>query len=276
ARWVLNGDRGITYSDAIPEGSRLVAGEWWPADYQGEPLVSFDAELGKALGLTLGSEVTVNVLGRDISAKVANLRAVDWQSLGINFVMVFSPNAFAGAPHMMLSTLTLPDAAGSIREGAVMNAVARAFPHVTIIRVKDALETANALLRQIMWAMRGASGVTIIASVLVLAGALAAGHRGRMRDAAILKTFGATRRRLIAAFALEFLLLGVATAAFAVLVGSLAAYIVLTQVMHANFTFAPAVAIVTAAGAAAALIALGLAANWRIMGQKPAPILRTL
>lgn len=276
ARWVLNGDRGITYSDSVPEGSRLVAGEWWPPDYQGEPLVSFDAELGRALNLELGDEVTVNVLGRQVTAKLANLRTVDWQSLGINFVMIFSPNTFAGAPHMILSTLTLPEAPGDARESEVMSVVARAFPHVTIVRVKEALDTASALLSEIMWAIRSASSITIIASVLVLAGALAAGQRGRIREAAILKTFGATRRRLMVAFALEFLLLALATAIFSVFVGTAAAYLVLTQVMHASFVFAPIVAIGTAAGATLALIALGLAANWRVLGLKPAPILRTL
>ena len=276
ARWVLNGDRGITYSDTIPEGSRLVVGQWWPPDYRGEPQVSFDAELGRALDLAPGDEVTVNVLGRQVTAKLANLRTVDWQSLGINFVMIFSPNTFAEAPHMILSTLTLPETPGNDREGEVMSAVARAFPHVTIIGVKEALDTASALLSQIMWAVRGASSITIVASVLVLAGALAAGQRGRIREAAILKTFGATRRRLMAAFALEFLLLALATAIFAVFVGTAAAYLVLTQVMHASFIFAPTVAIGTAAGATLALIALGLAANWRVLGLKPAPILRTL
>lgn len=276
ARWVLRGDRGITYSDTLPEGSRLVAGNWWPPGYSGAPLVSFDAELGRALKVTLGSEVTVNVLGREVTARIASLRSVDWASLGINFVMIFSPNTFEGAPHMMLSTLTLPEAAGGAREGDVMAAVARDFPHVTIVRVKEALDAANALLGKIMWAIRGASAVTTIASVLVLAGALAAGQRGRMRDAAILKTFGATRSRLTAAFALEFLLLALATALFAVLVGTAAAYIVLTQVMHASFVFAPLVAGGTAAGATLALIALGLAANWKVLGLKPAPVLRTL
>jgi putative ABC transport system permease protein len=276
ARWVLNGDRGITYSDGLPEGSRLVAGQWWPPDYQGEPLVSFDAELAMSLNLALGDEIAVNVLGRQVTAKLASLRTVDWQSLGINFVMIFSPNTFAGAPHMILSSLTLPEEAGGVRDSEVMSAVSRAFPHVTIVRVKEALDTANALLGEIMWAIRGASGITIIASVLVLAGALAAGQRGRIRDAAILKTFGATRRRLMAAFALEYLLLALATAIFAILIGTAAAYLVLTQVMHASFVFAPTVAIGTTVGAALALIALGLAANWRVLGLKPAPILRTL
>lgn len=274
ARWVLNGDRGITYSDTVPDGSRLVAGDWWEKGYGGPPLVSFEAELARALNLRIGSTVTVNVLGRDITATIANLRKLDWASLSINFVMVFSLNTFAGAPHMVLSTLTLPDGADVADEQALMAAAARAYPQVTTVRVKEALETAAGLLRQILWAIRGASSITIVASLLVLAGALAAGHRSRMREAAILKILGATRARLARAFAAEFLLLAAATALFATIAGALAAWIVLVFVMQTGFTFALAVALTTAMGAGILLVGLGLAANWRLLGQKPAPVLR--
>jgi len=281
ARWALNGDRGITYSDSLPEGSRLVAGTWWRAGTD-EVLVSFEAELAAALGLKLGSTVTVNVLGRDITARIANLRELEWASFGINFVMVFSPSALAGAPHMMLATLTMPapgeapGRSGERGEDEVARAVGEAFPHVTIVRVKEALGQVADIVGQLLWAVRAASTVTILASVLVLAGALAAGHRGRVRDAAILKVLGATRARLITAFAAEYLLLGLVTAAFAVLAGSLSAFVVLRYVMHVGYQFDPWLAAATAAGATAVLIGLGLAANWRLMGLKPAPVLRAL
>src|SRR5262249_6236781 len=112
AAWVLQSDRGITYADHIPDGSRIVAGQWWGPDYRGPPLVSFDNRIAEGLGLKVGDTIAVNVLGRNISATVSNLRRVDWESLGINFVMVFSPNAFALAPHADLATLSYPDGGG--------------------------------------------------------------------------------------------------------------------------------------------------------------------
>ena len=96
AQWVLNGDRGLSYAETVPKGSKVVAGKWWPADYSGEPLVSFEIELAGKLGLKLGDTVTVNVLGRNVTARIANLREVKWESLAINFVMVFSPNTLEG------------------------------------------------------------------------------------------------------------------------------------------------------------------------------------
>ena len=117
AAWVLTGDRGLTYSATLPEGAHVVEGAWWPADYAGEPLVSFDTEIAKGLRLKVGDTVTVNVLGRNVTARVANLREVKWESLSLNFVMVFSPNTLVGAPHNLLATITLPRDVRSGRRG---------------------------------------------------------------------------------------------------------------------------------------------------------------
>jgi putative ABC transport system permease protein len=158
--WVLRGDRGITYSETIPENATLAAGQWWPKDYAGEPLVSFSAEEAGQIGLKLGDTVTVNVLGRNITARIASLRTVEWESLGINFVMVFSPNTFAGAPHSWLATLTMKDAMPA-DESRVLNAVTRAYPTVTSVRVKDALDVVNVLVAQLGTAIRAAASVAL-------------------------------------------------------------------------------------------------------------------
>src|SRR3954467_3915330 len=140
AEWVLQSDRGLTYTGEVPKGSKVVEGQWWAPDYNGPPLVSFEKKLADGLGLKIGDEVVVNVLGRDISATIANMRSVDWQNLGINFVLVFSPNTFRGAPHSHIATLTesRPDPAGDAR---IVKSVADAFPMVTSVRVREALET---------------------------------------------------------------------------------------------------------------------------------------
>ncbi|MCC2110786.1 MAG: ABC transporter permease [Hyphomicrobiales bacterium] len=276
AAWVLNGDRGITYSALPPENSELTAGEWWPADYSGPPLVSFEDELAGLLGLEIGDEVIVNVLGREIAVTVANLRGVKWESLSINFVMVFSPNTFAGAPHSHLATATFPDGGSTDAELKLLREVGRQFPTVTAVRVKEALDAVNAIVGQLAWAVRAASSVTLIASVLVLAGALAAGHSGRIHDAVVLKTLGATRRRLLAAFGLEYLILGAVTATFGVVAGSIAAWVILEGVMGANFTFLPATAFGSALIALALTIGFGLIGTWRVLGHKPASVLRNL
>jgi putative ABC transport system permease protein len=280
AAWVLQSDRGITYADKVPQGSRLVEGAWWQPGYEGPPLVSFEKRIADGLGLKLGDEVVVNVLGRDIIARIANMRLVDWQSLSINFVMVFSPNAFRSAPHSRLASLTYPSGGdptqNAAQEGALIAAAAKDFPMVTTLRVKDALEAIGAVVSNLVLAVDGASAITLIAAALVLGGALAAGHRHRVYDAVILKTLGATRARLIGAYAIEYLLLGSATALFGVLSGSLAAWLIVSDLMHLGFSWLPLPALAAAAGAVAVTVVLGLIGTFSALGQKPASVLRNL
>ncbi len=276
AAWVLQSDRGITYSGTVPEGSRLVEGQWWAAEYTGPPLVSFEKRIADGLGLKLGDSITVNVLGRDLTVKIANLRTVDWQNLGINFVMVFSPHAFDGAPHTHLATLTYADGGTAAEEGKIIRAVAQEYPMVTTVRVKDALDAIGGLIGNLVLAIRGASGLTLLVAALVLGGALAAGHRHRVYDAVILKTLGATRLRLLGAYAIEYLLLGLATAVFGVLAGSAAGWLIVTELMHLKFAWLPLPAITATAAAVVITVALGLAGTFSALGQKPAPVLRNL
>lgn len=275
SEWVLQSDRGLTYTAEIPKGSKIVEGEWWSADYSGPPLVSMEKKIADGLKLKIGDEIVVNVLGRDIPAKIANLRNIDWQGLGINFVLVFSPNAFKGAPHSHVATLTEthPDAAGDAR---IIKQVADAFPMVTSVRVREALETIGTVVTNLVLAIRGASAVTLISAILVLGGALAAGHRHRVYDAVILKTLGATRARLLGAYALEYLMIGFATAIFGVIAGSIAAWLIVTRLMTLSFIWQAGSAAFVVAAALIVTVGLGLAGTLLALNQKPASVLRNL
>ena len=276
AAWVLQSDRGLTYANDIPAGSRVIQGQWWAPDYKGPPLVSFEKKLAEGLGLKLGDPVTVNVLGRPITATISNMRLVDWESLGINFVLVFSPGTFAGAPHTHIATLTFPNGSSIEQDDRLLKAVAEAFPMVTTVPVKEAIEAVAKLVSNLALGIRGASLVTLLAAILVLGGALAAGRRNRVYDAVILKTLGATRARLLGAYALEYLVLGLATAVFGVAAGSIAAAFVVTKVMNLSFVWLPGSAAGAAVIALVVTVALGLLGTFSALGQKPAPVLRNL
>lgn len=275
AQWVLHSDRGLTYTGDVPKGSKVVEGEWWGPDYAGPPLVSFEKKLADGLGLKIGDTVVVNVLGRDITATISNMRSVDWQSLGINFVLVFSPNAFRGAPHTHIATLTEMHN-GIAEDAAIIKAVADAFPMVTSVRVREALETIGAVVTNLVMAIRGASAVTLISAILVLGGALAAGHRHRVYDAVILKTLGATRSRLLGAYTLEYLMIGSATAVFGMTAGSLAAWLIVTRLMTLGFEWQAGSAAIVVGAALIVTVALGLAGTLMALNQKPASVLRNL
>lgn len=274
--WVLRGDRGITYASSVPPGSRLVAGDWWPADYSGTPLVSLEEKTARDLGLKVGDTITVNVLGRNLTARIANLRAVDWENLGINFVLVFSPGSFAGAPHTDIATLAFADGGSPAQEAAVVKAVAETFPAVSAVSVKDALDAVDRLVGNLAAGLRGVSMLTLIAAALVLGGALAAGHRSRLYDAVVLRTLGATRRQLLAAYAIEFLLVGSASVLFGLAAGSLAAGIIVSRVLDFPFLFLAGRAAIAAFVALVVMIGLGLAGTIQVLGRKPMEVLRNL
>jgi putative ABC transport system permease protein len=275
AEWVLQSDRGLTSNRDIPKGSNIVEGKWWDPNYEGPPLVSIEKKIADGLKLKIGDEIVVNVLGRDIPATISNMRTVDWQSLGMNFVLVFSPNAFKGAPHTHVATLTEthPDPTGDAR---IIKTVADAFPMVTSVRVREALDAIGAVVTNLVLAIRGASAVTLISAILVLGGALAAGHRHRVYDAVILKTLGATRARLLGAYALEYLMIGFATAIFGVIAGSVAAWLIVTRLMTLSFIWQAGSAAGVVAAALIVTVGLGLAGTLLALNQKPATVLRNL
>ncbi len=269
--WIIRGDRGLTWLRQPPEsGSKVVAGEWWAADYSGPPLISFDAEAARAFGIGIGDTLDINVLGREVEAKIANLRLIDWNTLGINFVIVFSPGWLEAAPQSHIATTHLDAASESTLEAAVTDR----FPNVSAIRVREVLTNLNNVLAKIGTAVRGIAALAIGAGTLVLAGAIAASHRRRVYEAVILKVLGATRRDIMGAFTMEFLLLGLITAVIAAAIGSIVAWAVITWVMDADWVFIPGAVAATTILCALLTLVFGLLGTWHALGQKAAPLLR--
>ena len=270
ARWAVEGDRGVTYAATPPEGSRIVAGRWWPPDYRGPQLVSFDAGLAHAFGLGVGDTITVNVLGRDIQATIASLRHIEWSTLSINFVLVFSPGLVDKAPHTFLATVKATPPA----EEAIFDRITERFPNVTVVRIRDAIATAAEVLANIGLASRVIGFLSILAGVLVLAGAMLATQQRRVHEAVVMKVLGATRARIAGIFAWEFAALGLATALAALGVGTLAAWLVVHRLMGLDWTFQPAVAGAIAAGATILTLGFGLAGTIAALRQRPLALLR--
>ncbi len=269
--WATEGDRGITYSAVPPNGVKLTEGEWWAEDYTGPPLMSFTAHDAAELGLVLGDKITFNVLGRDVTSTITNFRDVEWSGMGINFLMVLNPAALENAPHSNIATVyAAPEA-----EGVLLREVADAFPNITAIRVGDAIDKVTAALQGIASAIRWGAAATLVTGFVVLIGAAAAGERRRVYEAAILKTLGATRARILASFALRAAILGAAAGLIAIAFGGVAGYAVMTFVMEVDFTFEVASAATIVIGGALASLLAGLAFALRPLNARPAQVLRS-
>ncbi|HEX8534797.1 MAG TPA: FtsX-like permease family protein [Allosphingosinicella sp.] len=270
--WFLRGDRGLTYAAAVPQGSRVVAGRWWPADYQGPPLISLDVEAARAAGLKVGDTMTVSILGREIDATIASLREINWDTMGFNFVIIFAPGTLESAPHSFMATISMPEA----QERPFARAVSRAFPTISAIRVKEVVEAVSNMLGQLSVAVRSAASVAILAGIAVLVGALAASRRARIYDSVILKLLGATRSRILTAQALEFTALALIVSAVAFALGATSGWYVVVKVLELDWAPDWAIIALTLAAGAIVTLVLGLLGSLPALAARPAQALRGL
>ncbi len=268
--WVVRGDRGVTYAEQPDARTTVTEGAWWPADYTGDPQISFAAEEATEMGLKLGDQITTNILGRDITATITSFRQVDFSSAGMGFVMTLNPAALAGAPHTHIATVYAEPEA----EAAILRDISKAMPNVTAIRVKDAIDRVSEALAAIATATAWAAAATLITGFVVLIGAAAAGERARVYEAAVLKVLGATRGRILASFALRSAMMGAAAGIVAIVAGGIAGWAVMTFVMEVDYTFEPISAIAIVVGGVVATLAAGLAFAWRPLAARPAQVLR--
>ncbi len=270
--FILRGERGITYAAALPRGSTLTEGRWWPADYHGPPLVSVEAKQAKVLGLALGDPLTVSVLGQEVTARVASFRTVQWDTMGFNFVLLFSPGTFDTFPHNLSATVNMPAA----QTGAVMRALLPRFPSVSVIEVGGVLKQVQEVVQQLSTAIAAAASVAILAGIAVLIGAITAAREMRTYDAVMLKVLGATRAQILGAQAIEYALLSLIVAAVSLALGLAGAWYVVVQLFQ--FEWLPdlmAVLITLGAGAGLTLV-IGLLGSLPILAARPAQALRAL
>ncbi|MEZ5798608.1 MAG: FtsX-like permease family protein [Paracoccaceae bacterium] len=268
--WVVRGDRGITYAATPGAKTRITAGQFWPADYAGPPQISFAAEEADEMGLKLGDTITTNVLGRDITATITSFREVDFSNAGMGFVMTLNPSALAGAPHTHIATVYAPPGA----EARILKDVTQTWPNVTAIRIREAVDRVAEALSAIATATAWAAAGTLVTGFIVLVGAAAAGERARIHEAAILRTLGATRGRILASFALRSALLGAAAGGVAILAGGLAGWAVMHFVMDTGYRFEPVSALAIVIGGVLATLLAGLAFAAQPLSARPAQVLR--
>ena len=271
--WPLRGERGLTYSDDVPEGNVVTAGKWWPKGYAGEPLVSIDEKLATALNLRIGDELTIGLLGVERTARIASLRRIDWDSMGFNYVLVFSPNAIEDAPHNLAATINLPKGAA---KGELLRSLVRAFPASSVIEVGGVLTQARDLLRQVSLAILAAASVAVLAGIAVLLGAIAAARASRTYDNVILRVLGASRRQLLGLQLAEYALLATVLAGVALALGSGIAWLVVVKLF--SFEWLPNWAeVFSVLGLGLALvIGFAVAASLPLLRAKPAQALREL
>ncbi|MCW9034509.1 MAG: ABC transporter permease [Rhodospirillales bacterium] len=268
--WAVRGDRALTYSAPLPDGAKISSGVWWPEDYKGTPKISLDDNLAKGFGVGLGDTLTVNVLGRNITAEIASTRIIDWRSLRFDFAIIFAPGTLEGAPHSHIAALEAPES----KEDVIEKTITDSFANVSAIRVREALGAVRVMLEGVGAAVQLSSLVTLVVGALVLAGAVAAGHSRRVYDAVVFKVLGAGRKKVLRAYLIEYGILGLTTGVLSAIIGTATAWAVMVFLMGSDWVNLPLVTIVTVLACITVTVGGGLIGTWRALGQKAAPLLR--
>ena len=269
--WAVRGDRFFSYSGSMPPGTELTAGHWWPQNYSGPAKLSLTADLAEGFGVGIGDTISVNILGREVTAEIANLREVDWSTLQLNFALLFAPGLLENAPQTHLAAVHLPQAS----EEVVYQTVTAEFPNVSLISTREVLQNVSRTLARIGGAFQGMAGIALLSGFLVLAGAVSADQHRRIQDAVIFKVCGATRRDILLTFAAEFVLLGLIAGTVSLLTGSLAAFAILKGPLDAPFQLYPGTILLTLSAGIGLTLLFGLVGTWKALGKKPASFLRS-
>ena len=270
--WFLRGERGVTYNVSVPQGSELVEGSWWPADYRGPPLVSLDREAAEILELGVGDTITVSVLGREIEARIASLREIHWDTMGFNYILVFPPSTLASAPHNLAATI----AGDAERQPALTKALLAAFPSVSIVDVGELISEVGTILDQMAAAILVAASVAVLAGIAVLIGAIAASRQARSYDSVIMKMLGATRRQILVTQALEYGVLAVLVAAASLALGVAGAWFVVVKLFEFGWRPDWAVILGTLLAGLASTLSIALLGSLPLLKLRPAAALRSV
>lgn len=269
-RWLLQNDRGFTYTPDLPAHSQILSGAWWPSNYKGPPLISVVEDVVKAFGVKVGDKITVNILGRDITATIANTRSVNWMNFTVNFAITFSPGALDSAPHSWLATVV----AEPERESSIQRNITTRFPNISMIRLSEAINAAQTILGNMANAVRGTAVIALITGIFVLAGSLAATRTQRVYDIVILKVLGIPRSTLVSAFVLEFILLGLIAASLSLALGTTISWAVMSQLMNLPWHFYPLPALLTSLSGVLLTLAIGWMVTGRVLSASAAIHLR--
>ena len=270
--WYLSREYVLTWAAAAPPENPVVAGRWWtPAEAAREPLVSVEEDIAKNLGVTIGSTLGFDIQGVTVTARVFNLRRVEWQTFNTNFFVIFSQGALDGAPTTWLATARVARA----DELAVQSAVTAAFPNVTAIPIREVLERIASVLDQIALAIRLLAGVSIATGLIVTAGALGVSRHQRLYHSVILKALGATRGLVARVFAAEYALLGAAAGLGGTVLAAALAWGVLHWALDVRWGGSLRTLVWGVVASAALALGVGFLGTFRLLGKRPLAVLRS-
>jgi len=268
--WMANREQNLSWATELGPSNKIVDGEWWPADYTGEPLVSLEQEAAMELGVNLGDRLRYVIAGQEIEAIVSSTREVNWDSFRPNFFMVFSPGALDGYPATFISGTRVPED----RKDALVRLV-RAHPTVSVIDIDAILMQIKGIIDKASLAVQAVFVFTLAAGIAVLFAAVQSTIDERRFESAMLRALGVRRRTVLSGVLMEFAALGFAAGLLASAGASALAAVVSVQLFELDYEFNGMLWFAGLAGGIALVCASGYVAARGAVNAPPADVLRT-
>jgi putative ABC transport system permease protein len=262
-------DANLSWTDTLQADNRVISGTFWVPGFSGSE-VSVEEEFGRELGLSLGDQVAFDIAGESVSATVTSFRTVEWDSFSPNFFMVFSPGVLDGFPATYITSLYVDDA----RRDVVLDLM-RQFPSVTAIDLDAVLSQVRDVMDKAALAVQAVFVFTLLAGLMVLWAAVQATRDERRYESAMLRTFGASKRRVLSGVAAEFLAIGLLAGVLAASGATLAGYLLAENLFDLEYRFSPQLWL---AGPLLGMLFVGVSgmvATWRVITHAPVNVLRT-
>ncbi|MEX2487900.1 MAG: FtsX-like permease family protein [Pseudomonadales bacterium] len=263
--------RNLTWSATLPGDNEIIAGEWWPEDYDGNVLVSLERDLARGNNLSTGDELVFNIQGRELKARVANVRTVSWDSMRPNFYIIFSPGALDEFPSTYMTSFHLAD-----DNKLFLNELLREFPTMTVIEVDAIIEQIQQIIQHVTMAIELVLVLIVIAGGLVLLASIQASMDERFKQHAILRTLGASRKLIMGSLIIEFAALGFFAGVLATLGAEVAVYGLETEIFDLQYHVNPQLWLLGPVIGTLLIGTIGTLATRRVVNSPPTTILREL
>lgn len=266
----LRSERNLTWMSELPPDNRVVAGDWWAPD-EPRPLVSLEDDYAEERGLSLGDELTFDIAGRQVQARVANLRRLNWESMRPNFFIIFSPGVLEEYPTTYMTSFHL-----ARDEKPFLNRLLSRFPTVTVIEVDALIRQVQSIIARVTQAVELVLGVVVAAGALVLVASIQASRDARMHEHALLRALGGSRRLIAGSLAAEFAFLGLFAGIVAVVGAEITVAVLQREVFGLGASVHPWLWFVGPLVGGGLVLGIGLASTRKLVSTPPVLVLRGL
>jgi putative ABC transport system permease protein len=262
----------VTYRPNLEANETVIAGKFWDSAPSAEPEISIEESMKGLNGLDVGGQVTFDIQGRKLTARVTNIRHVDWRNSRTGFMVLFRPGALENAPQMLIAAIN--GSAGELERSRFQRALLDKYPNISVIDVADIIQAVTRIVNNITLAVSFVGAFVLLSGTLILIGSLAMTKFQRIYETAILKTLGAKRKTLLTILLAEYGLMGLVAG----IIGSLAAvglsYSTSRFVFDIKWGFTPAINLTGVLATVLLVTVVGAISTLDVLSKKPLATLR--